>query len=343
MVTILEYKNEHIEGWSDFIRIRQDATVAHQIGWKKVIEEGLGHQARYILAMEAGQIVGVMPLFLVKTWSFSRYLISIPWIDYGGICAINPDIEKALLNEAHKIAKGERAQFIEFRSVNSYNLDLAQRLDKVTFILELDENPGNVWKTFDGKLRNQIRKSEKAGLYAETGGPEMLPDFYKVFSWKMRDLGTPVWGYQFFDSILKTFKGSSQIVLVKKEKETIAAGLVLHFKDRLYVPSAASYSFALKDCPNQALYWYVIKSGCEQKYKQFDFGRSTWNSNTFNFKKQWVKTPTQLTWQYYLNTAKKLPNLSPNSPKYKILTGLWRHLPLPLANYLGPKVIKSFP
>ena len=159
----------------------------------------------------------------------------------------------------------------------------------------------------------------------------------------MHDLGTPVWGFKFFKTILETFPDTAQLILVRKNKKAIAGGLVLSFKDTLYVPSASAYRSSLKYCPNHALYWEVIKKGCEQGYNIFDFGRSTLNSPTFGFKKQWVSTPAPLVWQYYLNKAKEMPAINPDNPKYRIFINLWRKLPLPIANFLGPKVIKNFP
>jgi serine/alanine adding enzyme len=143
--------------------------------------------------------------------------------------------------------------------------------------------------------------------------------------------------------ILKNFPEFARIILVKKDGQPVASGLVLAFKDRLYVPSAAAYVSALKYCPNHALYWEVIKKACEEGRRYFDFGRSKIDSNTFKFKKQWVPTPTSLYWQYHLGHLEKLPSIDPSNPKYKLFISLWRRLPLSVANYFGPKLIRNFP
>jgi len=91
------------------------------------------------------------------------------------------------------------------------------------------------------------------------------------------------------------------------------------------------------------MYWETIKRGCSTGYDWFDFGRSTWEGPTFQFKKQWVPEPTQLVWQYALLQASEIPMLNPNNKKYEMLISLWRRLPLRLANRLGPHVIKNFP
>jgi len=343
MVKIVEYEDRYREQWSAFVDKTITSTIAHQIGWKDVMEEGLGHKPKYIMAVESDKVKGILPLVILKTFWGSRYSISLPWIDYGGVCADDFETEKALLDEARRITEGEKAQFMELRSIKAGNHNLTISKDKATFLLKLDRDPEVIWKGFNAKLRNQIRKSKKSGLKAEFGGIELLPDFYRIFSWKMHDLGTPVWGFNFFESILRVFPKSAGIILVKKEKQAVAGGLLLSFKDRLYIPSAAAYKSALRSCPNHALYWEVIKKGCREGYECFDFGRSGVGSSTYNFKKQWVPEPTPLIWQYYLARTDNIPSINPSNPKYSLFINVWKKLPLSAANYLGPKIIRNFP
>jgi len=36
-----------------------------------------------------------------------------------------------------------------------------------------------------------------------------------------------------------------------------------------------------------------------------------------------------------------VPNLSPLNPKYRLFINLWRRLPLPLANLVGPRLARN--
>lgn len=343
MTTIVEYKPEHRSAWSAYVDASDRATIAHDIAWKDIISAGLGHHPRYLMAVDGSTVRGILPMFLVKTWWRTRYLVSLPWIDYGGVLADDAEMEKLLLDEAEKITRTDKAEFLELRAVNPQLNSLPVSTRKVTFLLELDSDPEKIWTGFNAKLRNQIRKADKSGLTTHFGGLDYLDAFYEVFARNMRDLGTPVWGRDFFEKILTTLEDAARLILVKMNDKVIAGGLVLSFKDRLYVPSASAYREYLKYCPNHALYWRVIKEGCTQGYGYFDFGRSTWESNTFKFKKQWVPDPTQLNWQYFLNRTKEIPAVNPDNPKYRFFISLWRKLPLAVANSVGPRLIKNFP
>jgi serine/alanine adding enzyme len=343
MTNVIEYTPEYTAAWTDYVTRADNSLVGHQIAWMEIIRKGLGHVPRYLLSIDRSRVTGILPLFIVKTWWGQKAVISLPWIDYGGVCADDPETEKNLVVEGCRIAREEKASFLELRSIEAGDFGLALRQDKVTFVLDLALGPEKIWEAFDAKLRNQIRKAEKSALTTEYAGIKKLDEFYRIFSRNMRDLGTPVWGRGFFRNILENLSDSARLIIVRKGGSAIAAGLVLSFKDRLYIPSASAYREFLKYCPNHALYWSVIRDACEQGYKYFDFGRSSWHSGTFNFKKQWVPSPTQLTWQYYLHKAGSVPAISPDNPKFRLFINIWRRLPLPVANFLGPKVIRNFP
>ncbi len=343
LIRILEYSRDLRQAWSDYENQAANATVAHRIGFRDVIRKSLGHKPRYLIALDGSTVRGILPLFVVTTWWRAKYVVSIPWLDYGGPCADNREIAKALLDRAVGITKQEGASFLEFRSVGNYGIGMQERLDKASFVLKLENDPELLWNRFDAKLRNQIRKSQKSGLTAEIGGVEMLDDFYAIFSRNMRDLGTPVWGKALIRNVLQEFDQDAEIVLVRAHDAAVAGGLILTFKDRQYIPAASSYRWSLKYCPNQALYWSVIKRACEKGYEYFDFGRSSWDSGTFGFKKQWGAPPEQLVWQYYLNKVREVPRISPENPKYRMAVRLWRKMPLWLANVVGPRLIRNFP
>lgn len=343
MRTVIEYSENLKSDWTEFVDRSENASLAHQIGFRQVIESGLGNRPIYLMARNGNRTTGILPMFLIRTWWRATYLVSVPWLDYGGICAEDVESEQALLEKARSIAVQENARFIEFRSESRCSLDLQMNTQKVTFLMDLSSGPEAIWKALDGKVRNQVRKSQNSGLTVEYGGLELLEQFYRVFAWKMHELGTPVWSKHLFAGLLSEFPKTVQLVLVKKGEELVTGALLLTFKDRQYVPSAASYRNYLKLCPYHALYWSVIERAAQNGFRFFDFGRSTIDSPTYQFKIQWVKTPTPLEWQYSLHGQSEIPQLNPANPKYRFAKSVWSRMPLPLANLLGPSVIKNFP
>ena len=340
----IELYNETGASWDDFVVSHPNATSYHMYGWKKVIEKSFGHRAIYMFARNGnGEIRGILPIVHMKSAIFGNFLVSLPFFNYGGILCDDDETAKSLLDAAGEKMKEINAEHVEFRHLGSSLSGLPAKEHKVTMILELENDEEAQWKALDAKVRNQVRKAEKSGLKAVSGHLDLLDGFYEVFCRNMRDLGTPVYGKDFFCNILETFPDTTRIISVMLGERTVASGFLTWFKDTLEVPWASSISDYREMCPNNLLYWEAIKFAIGKGSRKFDFGRSTPGEGTFRFKKQWGAKPVQLYWQYLLRDGEQLPELNPKNPKFEMAIKVWKKLPLAVANFLGPHIVKNIP
>jgi serine/alanine adding enzyme len=74
----------------------------------------------------------------------------------------------------------------------------------------------------------------------------------------------------------------------------------------------------------------------------FDFGRSTVNSSTHQFKKQWGAMPRAAEWQYYLRQG-DIKAMRPDNPRYGLLIRMWKRMPVFLTRWLGPVIVRGIP
>jgi FemAB-related protein (PEP-CTERM system-associated) len=330
--------------WDAYVRSHPLATNYHQYAWREVIEKSFGHQAYYFAARNSSdKICGLLPLAYIKSSIFGRYLVSLPYFNYGGMLSDGDEISEYLCQESRKVLEGLHADYVEFRHHDVPLSGLATKQHKVTMILDLKENDEEQWRTLDAKVRNQVRKAEKSGLEAVSGHLEMLDGFYEVFCRNMRDLGTPVYGENFFRNILNNFPDTTRIISVKLEGKTVASGILTWFKGSLEVPWASSIKDYREKCPNNLLYWEAIKFAIRNGARKFDFGRSTPGEGTYRFKKQWGAKPVQLYWQYLLAKGKRLPELNPSNPKFSLAIKLWQQLPVAVTKAFGPRIVKNIP
>jgi hypothetical protein len=98
---------------------------------------------------------------------------------------------------------------------------------------------------------------------------------------------------------------------------------------------------ARESAGNDFKYWELMRRACERGYRVFDYGRSKRGTGSFDFKKNWGFEPTPLHYEYRLFRGEGIPQNNPSNPKYKAFIGLWRQLPLPLANALGPYIVRN--
>ncbi len=331
------------EKWDSYVQASEEGTLYHLTGWKEIIENTFGHKTYYIYTEENGKITGILPLVLMKSLLFGRFIISVPFFNYGGICANGENERNALLKYAIEIARKEDAEHIELRHTKKYDFCLSTKESKVCMSLDLPDSSDTLWRGFKSKLRSQLKKPERNGIYARFGGKEEIDNFYDVFVRNMRDLGTPVYPKDFFKNILGTFPKQAIICSVFIDKNPIASGFLLGYKDKLEIPWASSLKKYNKLSPNMLLYWKALQYACEKGYKRFDFGRSTPGEGTYKFKEQWGAKPLQLYWHYWMANGNKLPELNPHNPKFKLAIKTWQKLPLWLTKAIGPSIVKYLP
>jgi FemAB-related protein (PEP-CTERM system-associated) len=329
--------------WSDYVQRAVGAELYHDYRWRAVIERLFGHETHYLVAREAGRVRGVLPLVRLRSRLFGDFMVSMPYMNYGGVLADSPAVAMTLLGAACRRADHLGCRHVELRHRGLPEIAWPARDDKVSMLLDLPESEAELWNRFKPKLRAQIRRPEKAGGVVRRGGPELLDDFYAVFSRNMRDLGTPVYPQRFFEAIADAFAQETRIYVVDLGGRPAAAGFVLGHRTTAEIPWASSLREANPMGVNMLLYWTALRDAVAQGFRRFDFGRSSKNSGTFHFKAQWGAQPLQLRWHYWIADGRDLPQLNPNNPKYRAAIALWRHLPLYVANILGPHIVKNLP
>ena len=328
--------------WNEYVLRRADATGYHEWAWRDVLERAFGCTPIYLAARRGGVIVGVLPTVLLDSWLFGRALISLPFLNYGGVVADDEGAERALLDAALAAARQHRCRHVELRHFRQHFNDLPCKRHKVTMRLRL--RPAAVlWDDLDRKARNQVRKAQKSGLTYREGGVELLQAFYAVFARNMRDLGTPVYSPRFFAEVLDTFPGRARLHVVSHETTPVAAGLTFETRGTVEIPWASSVRDFNTLCPNHLLYWSMLEGAAVSGGSTFDFGRSTPDEGTYKFKEQWGAEPVPLCWEYGLLAGGDLPNSSPTNPKFRLAISLWKKLPLSVANRVGPMIVRAIP
>jgi serine/alanine adding enzyme len=284
----------------------------------------------------------VLPLVTFRSPLFGRFGVSLPFLNGGGIVARDRDATLALRDRAARLQAEQGLRHVELRHEVRRFPDLPVRQHKVSMRLALPGDAEELWRGFDRKVRNQVRKAEKSGLVAAAGGVELLSDFYGVFARNMRDLGTPVYDRRFFDAVLRRFPDRARLHVVRLEHDTIAAAVTFRWRETVEVPWASSLREHRDKSPNNLLYWDVLRNAVADGCSTFDFGRSTPDEGTYHFKRQWGAEPGPMHWEYLLSGG-ALPDQSPSNPKFRLAVATWQRLPLWLTNYLGPMIVRDIP
>jgi FemAB-related protein (PEP-CTERM system-associated) len=330
--------------WNAFVRSHPDGTFFHQYEWLQVVREVYGGTPYYLAAYDDGRLVGVLPLMLRRVLGAGRILISVPFADEGGICANSSEAEQALLEAARVLGTNARAAYVELRQVDhALPGDFPCDLSRVTLVRALPATAEELWHSLDRKVRNQVRKAERAGLSVRHGGDDLLRGFYEVYARNTRDLGSPMHSLRFFTGVAYQFPSYVRVVTVALEKQVVGGALAAVHGITFTVPWAASLRAHFARCPNNLLYWRLLELAVEAGCRWFDFGRSGRDSGTYRFKKQWGSTERQLHYQFLPTLGRPAVHERREGLAYRAFARLWPHVPMPIARAVGPRIFARLP
>lgn len=362
--------------WDGYVRNHVHASLFHLFGWGEVIRRTYGHATYYLMltARDAGvgdapqctaagkipgeSLLGVLPVVHLEHAIFGNCLVSLPFLDAGGILADCREAEECLLAEVNRLGQQIGVGLIELRherlleSCGDANvaalcqlgsrkpLQVATRSHKARMLLTLPESSELLVKSFKSKLRSQVNRALKEGFTSRIGGLELLEDFYKVFLVNMRDLGSPVHSVKLMQNALMTFPEHSRLIVVYRSAEAVAAALVIGFGKVLRNPWASSLRKYASLGPNMLLYLRVLEYACDYGYQVFDFGRSSPGEGTYRFKEQWGAVPASLFW-HYISLDGKMPGPEGlGKTRFEMATRYWQKLPLAVTRIVGPHIRK---
>lgn len=333
--------------WDAFVRRQHGWTHFHLAGWREVIGEVFGHECLPLAARDAGgAIVGVLPLVRVRSLVFGHYLMSMPFLNYGGPLGTEAGV-RALAAEAVVLADAARVKLLELRARVALPLDLPVSHRKVTVLLDLADTPDAQFKRFEAKLRSQVRKPQKEGVTVRFGHDQVEP-FFRVFARHMRDLGTPTLPRTFFAAIARAFPAEDAwFACAYKDDEPIAAGAAFRYGDEVEITWASALREHSRLAPNMLLYWSMMERAIAAGVRVWNFGRCTPGGGTHRFKRQWTGARDEPLWWYGHTpraTAGELAT-TPSADGSALAWGprVWRHLPERVATAMGPRIVRYLP
>jgi FemAB-related protein (PEP-CTERM system-associated) len=334
--------NEDKKRWDAFVRNHPEGSPFHLYSWHDAVIKSFGHQSFYYLAVENDTIVGILPLFQLRSFLFGNIISSIPFAAYGGILADSDESFQLLLEKAKKITADCNGDYLELKFLNSKKCGLLESGLHYAFIKELFSDHDENMKAIPRKQRAMVRKGIKSDLTSHVG-KHYLDDFYRVFARNVHQLGTPVYPKKWFQALLDTYGTDAEIMIIKHNDTTISGVLSLYYKDTILPYYAGSKIEYRKYAPNDFQYWQLMCHSVERGCRYFDFGRSKKDSGHFSFKKNWGFEPQPLHYKFYLHKLSELPEMNPLNPKYKKKIEAWKKLPHGITKILGPQIVKYIP
>ena len=328
--------------WDEFVMSNPASIAWQSYGWSDVVRKHYGLDFFPVAVFDGPRISGILPLYHMKGMGRKNELISVPYAVAGGLLAEDPKVRAMLLDKAIRMS-GE---------YGGCRITLKQYKIKVEGDLRIDDNyynrelslskdVGEVWKRITEQNREKVTDALKLGAVLDYPSADSST-FHKFLVLHHHRRGVPCVGKRWIDDLL-AFQMYS-IALLKVGGNIVAATMVKEFKDTISFPfTCLADSAGPVALPAYALYWKLIEHFAEMGKAIFHSGRIPTTDETEPHRLGWGGTKHQYFIQYHPNTATKTEYATRRGRKRALFEEGWKRLPLGLADFLGPRVVKHFP
>lgn len=331
--------------WDQFVAASRAATPFHSRAWVEAVSAATGHRAHVFATTDAaGSITGLLPLHHIRSPLFGAALVSSGFAVGGGILADDAHSAAALAHAAVGLASQLGVRTIELRG-GPASAAPGWSVEQGTyagFVGDLAADDEAQLLAIPRKQRAEVRKALESDLTITTGTSEAEQrDHYRVYATSVRNLGTPVFPRALFAEVIARFGDDADILTVRDKGRAIASVLSLYWRGTVMPYWGGGLAEARKARANELMYFALMRHARARGCTCFDFGRSKVGTGPFAYKKNWGFEPEPLAYARWLADGQAPRDTNPTSAKYRLQVGLWKRLPLWLANAVGPHIARG--
>jgi serine/alanine adding enzyme len=343
MTTVEVNPDIPVEEWQSYVGSHPEGNYYHLPQWQEVIKESLNHRPFYLFAKNGeGELCGILPLFQIRSVLTGRRLVSLPFSHTCGPLADSEDTVRLLIDRAKSLCDELSCSYMEIRTMQPLSLGLEVNDHFFAHVLKLSE-PRLMWqKTLDRNARWAVGKARREGVVVKShDSTEAFEVFHAINLQTKRRLGVPGHHKDFFMAIRKHMKQYARLYLAELQNKFVAGALMINFNGVAGYAYAGSDSRYLKQCPNDLLAWQAIEDSYNNGFRSFDLGKTDpANVGLSHFKEKWGAEPQRLHFHYYPR-APVLVSSNRSGMKYRLVTSVWKRVPLPLVRVFSPTVFRQ--
>ncbi|SFL57046.1 FemAB-related protein, PEP-CTERM system-associated [Halogranum rubrum] len=334
--------------WDAFVE-ENDGSPYSLWGWGTAVET-YGHDRFYLVARAGETIVGALPLIHMESRLFGSQLVSPPFGERGSLVLRNDHSETAeaatavLLERTKQLADDLGVDFVSLRGAAiEPQQEFTEKRRFVTFSVPVDGSSESVWDGVKSSRQRQIRQAEDARLEYRVGDSlSDLKQYHKLYLKSMRDHGSPPHSFEFHRVLWENLAPEGHLHLGMVELDgTLINGIIdLSLGSTVYQWGVITdYEYRDLQGGSFAL-WKSIERANESGFDAYEMGRTREGSGVYMFKKSFGGTKV---WyddlHYFPSDSAELPD--PEKESYEPLKRVWRRLPIPVTQTIGPAVRKD--
>ncbi|MGB0713200.1 MAG: GNAT family N-acetyltransferase [Gammaproteobacteria bacterium] len=324
------------QGWDGAIGRAGDDNPMLLAGWHRVLGEAFSVRPLYLCVDPGSPSPTYAAFYQSRSLVGGNVLMS---LDRAIAGPTDTDRMRGLIDALTKTARDSGARY----GLIKFPLDAvpgSTTHEKLHPTLSVGAGADAHWDALSGNVRRKTRKASKEGYGVSTS--DRIPDAYhSIFAARMRDLGTPTTGADYFSAINTHLAGNIRFISLNHGGRMVGGAFLVRNRQHwlnLYVAVEPEHQ---RRYGNYLLYWTMIEQVADEGGGLLDFGRSPREGGTHRFKRLWG-TRDVITRYTTLPLSGSIPSATMDQSS-GLKHEVWKRLPLPIATFLGPRLRRAIP
>jgi len=340
--------------WNTYLDENPHATVYHTLEWRSILEDVFHYKTSYTVCRNGrADVVGILPIALVRSWMTGNRAVSLPFSQYGGPLANDSTALEHLLKYLRKHLK-DGFEYVRLRARDRLDDNVVARVGmrlsedcSRCYIPLGNRTVDDIQKSLHSGCRRAIKQSSRYNVHVRVSDEwDDLNRVNHLIVQTCKKHGTPPYPSSLLKAIsdLLVPRGIAKIFIATLEQKIIGTLVLLTMKNE------ATYAYVFTDPKylrlrtNNALLWTAIRWSLESGMSCFDMGISSpLDNELLRFKKSWGATEEKLHDYFILEGQKPLNPDRRSSLTYKLAILTWRLVfPTFVASKVGPRLLYHF-
>ena len=192
-----------------YVSAHPAATPYQMSAWLEAVNSSYGIKGEIMLAEKEGRVVAVLSRAVMPKPFGQHNYCSLPYCDVGGVLADNDRLADQLWSvcmagsPSKSIHSRRESAIVPLVSEALKDAEASADSIKARLLLPLEKNSEAMLASFKSKLRSQIKKSSKNGVFCEVSSD--IDGFYGVMQKNMHRLGSPCHSKRWFEQVLECY------------------------------------------------------------------------------------------------------------------------------------------
>lgn len=327
-------------GWDALLEPHPAATFFHTAAWARTLVAAYGFQCRYVVAIQHGQLMGLLPMMEADSFLRGKRGVSLPFTDESPALVSSGRQADSLFERATEEGVQEGWKHLELRGGEHLVAGAPGAVSFAGHSLVLDTED-KVLERFESSVRRAVRKAERSGVTVEFEQDlDSLRAYYQLHCRiRTQKHGAPPQPFKFFAAIYHNIfqEGKGFVALARRNGKPVAGAVFFTFGPK------AIYKFSASDDRQQEfrganlVLWRSLQHLLRSGATELNFGKTSLsNEGLRRFKRSWGATEYLIRYARYSLPKRQFVQMTDLASG--VQARIFARLPVFLSRWIGRAV-----